>query len=102
MSASSTPAATSSTSNSNTSYNAARPSNEPKTSTNAPNNNTSTKPVASATNNNNVKSDADLEDEEEARELIMKQYKKSGKNSDGTNAESRPLTQEEIDEQVKK
>eukprot|EP00029_Vermamoeba_vermiformis_P001376 TRINITY_DN1154_c0_g1_i2.p1 TRINITY_DN1154_c0_g1~~TRINITY_DN1154_c0_g1_i2.p1 ORF type:complete len:294 (-),score=52.12 TRINITY_DN1154_c0_g1_i2:797-1678(-) len=99
MSTSSMPVATSSTSNSNNTNHAARTSSEPKSGTNASNNTGTTKPVPTIHNNN--KTAEDLDDEEEARELIMKQYKKVPKSGDA-NAESKPLTQEEIDEQVKK
>jgi chemotaxis protein histidine kinase CheA len=103
ISAPSVPAATSSTNTSNNNYNAARASNEPKSSSKTSNNNDITRLPAANTKNNNTTNEADLEDEEAAREMILKQYKKAPKNADGAdNNETRPLTQEEIDEQVKK
>ena len=94
---------TSSTNNpKNTNYTASA-SNEPINTPNVSNNNSiqNTQTVAS--------NDVDLADEEAAREMITKQYKKTPKsggitndNNNNNNGEVRPLSQEEIDEQVKK
>lgn len=93
------PAATSST---NTTNNATRASTEPKSSTNTSPSNTSTRSTETSAKNNNTSDELDADDEE-----LLKQYLKNGnrlpKNADGSdNNETKPLTQEEIDEQVKK